>query len=114
MAVLRALVAIFAFVFLTGCDKPAAPAAPAEVAPQLRKSAEVADATATTDTKRAEENVELSLDLAASETGTDGTEVKVVHDNPYMHTTPTAEALAAIFMLLAFVICYIECCLPAK
>merc|ERR1712045_517006 len=30
--------------------------------------------------------------------------------NPYIHTTATAEALAALFAMVAFVICWIECC----
>merc|ERR1711976_650040 len=34
--------------------------------------------------------------------------------NPYMHSTPTAEALAFIFISVAIVICWIECCGAGK
>jgi len=30
--------------------------------------------------------------------------------NPYLQTATTAEALAAIFFLMAFLICWIQCC----
>eukprot|EP00930_Biecheleria_cincta_P037791 TRINITY_DN2596_c0_g3_i1.p1 TRINITY_DN2596_c0_g3~~TRINITY_DN2596_c0_g3_i1.p1 ORF type:complete len:107 (-),score=26.26 TRINITY_DN2596_c0_g3_i1:75-395(-) len=30
--------------------------------------------------------------------------------NPYMHTGPTAEALALLFMMVSCMICYLECC----
>eukprot|EP00930_Biecheleria_cincta_P037786 TRINITY_DN2596_c0_g1_i1.p1 TRINITY_DN2596_c0_g1~~TRINITY_DN2596_c0_g1_i1.p1 ORF type:complete len:101 (-),score=33.53 TRINITY_DN2596_c0_g1_i1:33-335(-) len=30
--------------------------------------------------------------------------------NPYMHTGPTAEALALLFMMVSMMICYLECC----
>jgi len=33
-----------------------------------------------------------------------------VATNPYMHTGPTAEALALLFMMVSCMICYLECC----
>eukprot|EP00406_Dinophysis_acuminata_P049570 CAMPEP_0179302728 /NCGR_PEP_ID=MMETSP0797-20121207/48215_1 /TAXON_ID=47934 /ORGANISM="Dinophysis acuminata, Strain DAEP01" /LENGTH=81 /DNA_ID=CAMNT_0021012269 /DNA_START=85 /DNA_END=330 /DNA_ORIENTATION=+ len=30
--------------------------------------------------------------------------------SPYMQTNPTAEALAALFMFVTIVICWLECC----
>merc|ERR1712129_550070 len=35
-------------------------------------------------------------------------------ENPYMHNGPTAEALAFIFISVAIVICWIECCGAGK
>eukprot|EP00930_Biecheleria_cincta_P037789 TRINITY_DN2596_c0_g2_i3.p1 TRINITY_DN2596_c0_g2~~TRINITY_DN2596_c0_g2_i3.p1 ORF type:complete len:101 (-),score=30.24 TRINITY_DN2596_c0_g2_i3:363-665(-) len=63
---------------------------------QEEKSAKTAEASA-----NAEKDVEVvaakEIELSAA-------------TNPYMHTGPTAEALALLFMMVSCMICYLECC----
>mmetsp|Transcript_56624 Transcript_56624/g.159712 ORF Transcript_56624/g.159712 Transcript_56624/m.159712 type:complete len:82 (-) Transcript_56624:126-371(-) len=45
----------------------------------------------------------------AQSAATQVTEVSML-SSPYMKTNPTAEALAALFMFVTIVICWLECC----
>mmetsp|Transcript_4966 Transcript_4966/g.10254 ORF Transcript_4966/g.10254 Transcript_4966/m.10254 type:complete len:99 (+) Transcript_4966:80-376(+) len=95
-AIMRIVAALF-LITLTGADTSG------QGAPVVAESSEVSQ-------QFLQQKVSVAPEAKTEMTVAEAAEPVTLIENPYTHTTATAEALAGVFAGIALMICWIECC----